>query len=66
MHLNRVWISLNSSGENYANVVLPSDSTSSDPTKSVIPEVSYPKLSNPMDSDYFLDRSLNISNPTSL
>lgn len=33
--------SLIGSSENYANVVLPSDSTSSDPTKSVIPEVKF-------------------------
>jgi hypothetical protein len=32
---------LYSSGENYANVVLPSDSTASDPTKSFIPEVCF-------------------------
>jgi len=35
------FISLNSSGENYGNVILPSDSTASDPTKSFIPEVSF-------------------------
>jgi hypothetical protein len=38
--------SLNGSSENYANVVVPSDSTSSDPTKSSIPEVNLHNLFN--------------------